>query len=62
MVVNWGMGERIGPLAFDQGEEHMFLGRELSHQKDFSDKTGELIDEEIKSIINNINIQVVQLY
>lgn len=51
MVCNWGMSERLGPIMFKQGEEHPFLGRELAQQKDFSEHTQQIIDEEIQKII-----------
>ena len=51
MIVNWGMGKNLGYLAFEQGEEHAFLGREISRPKNFSEKTCELIDAEIKEML-----------
>ncbi len=51
MVCNWGMSEKLGPVMFKQGEEHPFLGRELSQQKDFSEHTQQIIDEEIQKIL-----------
>ncbi len=51
MVCNWGMSEKLGPVMFKQGEEHPFLGRELAQQKDFSEHTQQIIDEEIQKIL-----------
>ncbi len=51
MVCNWGMSEKLGPVMFKQGEEHPFLGRELVQQKDFSEHTQQIIDEEIQKIL-----------
>ncbi len=51
MVCNWGMSEKLGPIMFKQGEEHPFLGRELAQQKDFSEHTQQIIDEEIQKIV-----------
>jgi len=51
MVCEWGMSERLGPLAYGQKEEEIFLGREITKHTDFSEKTAEAIDEEIQSII-----------
>ena len=48
MVCQWGMSEKLGPVAFRQGEPHPFLGRELSEPKDFSEATARIIDEEIR--------------
>ncbi|MDR2728650.1 MAG: cell division protein FtsH, partial [Chitinispirillales bacterium] len=51
MVCQWGMSEKIGPATFSQGEEHPFLGKEISQPKDFSEYTARLIDEEVQRII-----------
>ncbi len=51
MVCEWGMSEKLGPLAYGQKEEEIFLGREITKHSDFSEKTAEAIDEEIRAII-----------
>ena len=51
MVCEWGMSEKLGPLSYGSKEEEIFLGREITKHKDFSDRTAEMIDEEIKDII-----------
>ncbi len=51
MVCNWGMSEFLGPLAFGKREEHIFLGREISQNRDFSEETARLIDSEIKKFV-----------
>jgi cell division protease FtsH len=51
MVCEWGMSEKMGPLTFGKGEEHIFLGREVSRPKDYSEDTAVLIDSEIKRIV-----------
>ncbi|NLD99646.1 MAG: ATP-dependent zinc metalloprotease FtsH [Fibrobacter sp.] len=51
MVCQWGMSEKIGPAIFAQGEEHPFLGKELSQPRDFSEVTARIIDEEVQKII-----------
>lgn len=48
------MSEKLGPVAFRQGEPHPFLGREMAQPKDFSEKTAQIIDEEIRLIIRNM--------
>ena len=50
MVCQWGMSDAIGPVVFKSGETHPFLGRELAENKDYSEHTARLIDEEIKKI------------
>ena len=51
MVCEWGMSDKLGPLTFGKREEQIFLGKELTRQKDYSEKTAEEIDDEVKSIV-----------
>jgi cell division protease FtsH len=51
MVLNWGMSDKLGPVAFRDGEEQPFLGREMSHPREYSDATAKLIDDELRSIV-----------
>ncbi|MBZ4671790.1 ATP-dependent zinc metalloprotease FtsH [Deferribacterales bacterium Es71-Z0220] len=51
MVCSWGMSEKLGPLAFGKKDEAIFLGKELSTHKNFSEKTAVMIDEEVKAIV-----------
>jgi len=51
MVTDFGMSDTLGPRTFGDKQELIFLGREISEQKDYSDKTANLIDEEINKII-----------
>ena len=51
MVTEYGMSEKLGPRTFGQRQELVFLGREISEQKDYSDKIAEEIDEEVHNII-----------
>ena len=52
MVTAWGMSERLGPVAYRQTEEHPFLGKEIYEQREFSDHTARLIDEEVSRILH----------
>ncbi|MBZ0204358.1 MAG: ATP-dependent zinc metalloprotease FtsH [Ignavibacteria bacterium] len=52
MVCEWGMSEKLGPLTFGKKEEEIFLGREISQHRDYSEGTAILIDEEVKKIVN----------
>jgi cell division protease FtsH len=54
MVCQWGMSEKLGPVTFQQGDLHPFLGRELTQAKDFSEYTARLIDEEIQNIVGRM--------
>ena len=47
MVTHWGMSERLGPVAYRTSEEHPFLGKEFHEQREFSEHTAQLIDEEV---------------
>lgn len=51
MVCEWGMSEKFGPVSFGKHEEQIFLGKEFAKQKDYSEKTANDIDEEIRSIV-----------
>ncbi|PJA20387.1 MAG: cell division protein FtsH, partial [Deltaproteobacteria bacterium CG_4_10_14_0_2_um_filter_43_8] len=53
MVCEWGMSEKLGPLAFGKKEEQVFLGKEMGHQKNYSDTTAQVIDEEVHSIVRD---------
>ena len=52
MVTQWGMSERLGPRAFGRKEEMVFLGREISEQRNYSEKVAEEIDEEVRHLID----------
>jgi cell division protease FtsH len=51
MVCEWGMSDKLGPLNYGAKEEEIFLGREIQRHKDYSEKTAEEIDEEIRKIV-----------
>ncbi len=52
MVCEWGMSEKLGPLAYGRHEEQVFLGRDYgSRQQDYSDQTAVEIDQEVRRII-----------
>lgn len=51
MVAQWGMSEKVGPLNLGRGEEHPFLGRELSLPKRYSEDMAWLMDQEIRKLI-----------
>ena len=50
MVVEWGMSEKFGHLAFGSDDEDVFLGRDMTRQKSYSDSTAREIDQEVQSI------------
>lgn len=52
MVMDYGMSEVIGPIAFGSGHEEVFLGRDLGKSKDFSEEMASKIDKEVKGMID----------
>jgi cell division protease FtsH len=52
MVQRYGMSDRLGPMMFGQKEEMVFLGREIAEQRDYSEAVAEVIDEEVKKIVD----------
>jgi cell division protease FtsH len=52
MVTQWGMSERLGPRTFGRKEEMVFLGREISEQRNYSEKVAEEIDDEVRLIVD----------
>ncbi len=53
MVTQWGMSEKLGPIAFGKRDEQIFLGREISTHRDYSEQTAQEIDSEVKAIISD---------
>jgi cell division protease FtsH len=52
MVTQYGMSDKLGPLTFGKKEEMIFLGREISEQRNYSDEVAAKIDAEVRSIID----------
>jgi cell division protease FtsH len=52
MVKECGMSERLGPVAFGRKQQMVFLGRDIGEQKDYSEHVGEMIDDEIRRLID----------
>ena len=61
MVCEWGMSDKLGPLAYGAKEEEIFLGREIQKHRDYSEKTAIEIDDEIRGIINSAFERSVQI-
>ena len=51
MVCEWGMSDKLGPLAFGKKEEQIFLGREIAQHQDYSEETAIQIDQEVKRLV-----------
>jgi cell division protease FtsH len=52
MVTKWGLSQRLGPLAYSEEENEIFLGRSVTQHKSVAEGTSHTIDEEIRSIID----------
>jgi cell division protease FtsH len=53
MVCEWGMSDKVGPVTFGKPDEQIFLGKEFSRHKDYSEATAMEIDDEIKKIVTD---------
>ena len=61
MVTQFGMSDKLGPVAFRTGEEHTFLGKDIYESRDFSDRTAHLIDEEVQSLLREADQRAFDL-
>ncbi len=61
MVCEWGMSEKLGPLNFGQGGDQIFLGREITQHKDYSEETAILIDSEVRRIVKSAHARATGL-
>jgi cell division protease FtsH len=52
MVREWGMSEAVGPVSYEEAEEHLFLGREIARSHNHSNEVSQLIDREVKNLID----------
>ena len=52
MIMKYGMSDLLGPRTLGKREETIFLGREVSEQKDYSEKLAGVIDEEVREVIS----------
>ena len=53
MVTKYGMSEKLGPIAFGQGNDEVFLGKDYNHMRDYSESVASQIDQEVEEIILN---------
>ena len=52
MVTKYGMSEKLGTIAYGSGEEEVFLGRDFTKERNYSEETSSLIDQEVKKIVD----------
>ena len=61
MVRDWGMSDKLGPLSYGSGQDPVFLGREISQHKDYSENTAQLIDDEVTRFITDSYIKAKEI-
>ncbi len=61
MITVWGMSEKLGPRTFGQKDELIFLGREISEQRDYSEKTALQIDSEVNRLIDQASEKATRI-
>jgi cell division protease FtsH len=61
MVTEWGMSDRMGPLAFGKRDEMIFLGREIGEQRNYSDDVAKMIDDEVRALIEHGYVRATQV-
>ena len=61
MVCEWGMSQRIGPLALEKNSKPVFLGMQSQTEKEYSEATAQIVDEEIKRIIQEGHQKATEL-
>jgi cell division protease FtsH len=54
MMSQWGMSDRLGAVAFRRGEQHVFLGQEMTEERDYSERTAQLIDDEVRRLLGEL--------
>ncbi|MFM8978917.1 MAG: ATP-dependent zinc metalloprotease FtsH, partial [Planctomycetia bacterium] len=60
MVTKWGMSDKVGPVSYAEGEEHLFLGREVTRTVDHSEAVAVVIDAEIKRFLDEAYADTVK--
>jgi len=61
MVVRYGMSETLGPIQFGNDNNEVFLGRDFANQRSYSEQVASIIDNEVKSIVENAYNEAIRL-
>ena len=61
MVMHWGMSRRLGPVSYKLADEDPFLGREIHQQRQFSEHTMQVVDEEVAKILHEASHRAIEL-
>jgi cell division protease FtsH len=59
MVCEWGMSEKMGMVEYGEHEDYVFLGRDISRARDYSEATAEQIDGEVRKLIDGAQIKEI---
>jgi cell division protease FtsH len=62
MVAHLGMSRRLGPVSFPQGQQHVLLGREIAQEREHSEATATLIDQEIGQLLRDIESHACKIF
>jgi cell division protease FtsH len=61
MVTEFGMSDRLGPMTFGKRHDHVFLGREFGHERDYGENIATIIDEEVTRLVSDNYTRVKDL-
>ena len=61
MVCEWGMSEKIGPVTFDNNHDEVFLGKDFAQKREHSEKTAQIIDNEVRRILSSASNKAEKL-
>jgi cell division protease FtsH len=61
MVTEFGMSEKVGPLSLKKPDQEVFLGRDISQKGGYSERTAQIIDEEVKRIVEEAQAKAIAL-
>ncbi|MFZ1391579.1 MAG: ATP-dependent metalloprotease, partial [Dokdonella sp.] len=61
MVTKWGLSDKLGPIAYGEEEDEVFLGRSVTQHKNVSDETARRIDEEVREILDRAYARSTEL-
>jgi cell division protease FtsH len=61
MVCEWGMSERMGMVEYGEHEDYVFLGRDISRARDYSEATAEQIDHEVRKLVDDAYVRATEI-
>ena len=61
MVCDYGMSERLGNYTLGKSHGPIFLGRDIAHERDYSEETARIVDEEVKHIVDSCYARAKEL-